>query len=189
MTTYPKRRLFAVLFAAAAALAPPEAGSDLDPAAAASRPGESHRALESLAGDYDLVSTFWSAPGAEPEISRLPASRRVILGGRALRLDVGPDAGGFVGTGLMGHDNQTGRTWYVWTDTSTTGLSLLDGTVDARGAGTLEGETPTPFGRSPLRVEIRHEGDVEIHDYYLPHPGGEAAFRMLELRYRRLSSS
>ncbi len=158
--------------------------TEANPYEAARTPGAEHRTLDALAGTFELTSTFWTDPAARPETSTLPARRELILGGRVLRLEVGPDAGGFLGSGLMGFDNATGAFWYAWTDTSTTGLSHLTGTLDARGAGTLEGMTPTPFGPTPLRVEIRFEGADEVHDYFVSDSSG-AELRMLALRYRR----
>lgn len=150
-------------------------------------PGTGHETLARLAGSYDLTATFWPEPGAAPEVSQLPSRRELILGGRALRLEVGPDADGFRGSGLMGFDNVAESFWYVWTDTSTTGMSSLTGRLGAAGSGTLEGETPTPFGAAPLRVEIRFDGVEEVHEHYVPNgSGGE--HRMLELRYRRTGS-
>ena len=143
-----------------------------------------HETLAALAGDFVLTSTFWPEPGAPPEISELPARREPALDGRALRVDVGPDAGGFLGSGLMGFDDHDGRYWYVWTDTSAHGVATLRGDLDALGSGSFEGVTPTPYGPTPLRVEIRFDGAEEVHDYFVPgRSGGEV--RMLELRYRR----
>lgn len=163
-----------------ALLSPPAAPAD-------NALGDGHATLATLAGAFELTASFWPDPTAPPEVSELPARRQLILGGRALSLEVGPDAGGFRGSGLMGFDNQAGSFWYVWTDTSTTGLSSLTGTLDAGGAGTLEGVTPTPFGPAALRVEIRFEGSEEIHDHYVPGPDGEV--RLLELRYRRAGTA
>lgn len=152
---------------------------------AARTPGAGHETLASLAGEFELTATFWPAPGAPAEVSTLPARRELALDGRVLRLEVGPDAGGFRGSGLMGYDNVAGAFWYVWTDTSTTGLTSLEGKLDGAGTGTLAGPTATPFGPAPLRVESRFEGGVEVHDHFVPdQAGGE--HRMLELRYRRL---
>ena len=146
--------------------------------------GSESQLLAALAGEYRLTSTFWPEPGGEPMVSELPARRELILGGRALRLEVGPDPRGFVGAGLSGYDRAGERFWYAWTDSSTSGVAILYGRLDAAGSGSFEGHTPTPGGPVPLRVQIRRDGAAEIHDYFSPAPdGGE--LRWLELRYER----
>ena len=187
MTVHSRARLLVVVAGAVGMLcaAQARAGTEPNPWELARTPGEGHATLAELAGDFELTATFWPEPGASADVSILPARRELLLGGRALRLEVGPDPGGFRGHGLMGFDNVDGAFWYVWTDTSTTGLTRLSGRLDGGGSGLLEGPTPTPFGAVPLRVEIRFEGGVEIHDHYVPAAdGGE--HRMLELRYRRV---
>ncbi|MDX1503544.1 MAG: DUF1579 family protein [Thermoanaerobaculia bacterium] len=150
----------------------------------AATPGPAHRLLAALAGDYRLTATHWLDPAGEPEVSVLPARRELVLGGRALRLEVGPDEGGFAGTGLTGYDNATRQFWYTWADTSSTGLAILRGTLDASGSGRFEGEDPTPEGPAPLVVQVRREGETEVHDYFSPGPDGRPV-RWLELRYER----
>lgn len=141
-----------------------------------------HALLAGLAGQYTLTARFWPDPRSEPVESQLPARRSLILEGRVLQIEVGPDARGFRGTGLMGYDEGEERFWYVWTDTSTTGVSFLEGSLDPSGAGRLEGSRPTPGGRAPLRIQIRRRGLSEVHEYRTPaEPDGEV--RYLELRY------
>ncbi len=173
-------------FILVASVSCPQARADEQPSSfeRARTPGAGHATLASLAGSYTLTATFWAEPAAAPQVSELPARRELILGGRALRLEVGPSARGFLGTGLMGFDNVDDSFWYVWTDTSTTGVSSLDGRLGKRGEGILEGQTPTPSGATPLRVEIRFDGAIEIHDHYVS-DGGGGEHRMLELRYQR----
>lgn len=206
MTTPPTRRphtppgLLAAFFAvawlapvaAALAAAAPAAAGEPDPATAdtayqayvrARTPGAEHELLAGLAGELELTSRFWLDPAGEPELSVLPARRRMILDGRVLELEAGPDAGGFRGRGMMGFDNTTGRYWYVWTDTSATGVATLTGELAEDGSGELSGMRPTAFGPAPLRIEIRREGGVEVHDYFEPGAGG-GEVRFLELRYQ-----
>ena len=151
-------------------------------AAAARAPSAEHAVLVRLAGEYTLTARFRPAPGDEPIVSHLPARRSLILDGRVLWLEVGPDSWGFRGTGLMGYDVAERRFWYVWTDTSTTGIASLQGSLELDGAGRFEGTRPTPEGPTPLRVEIRREGRGEAHDYFVPAGRGDE-HRYLELRY------
>lgn len=149
---------------------------------AAMTPGSQHATLCTRTGDYRLTSRFWYAPGSDPETSRLPATRESILGGRVIRLEVGPDARGFRGSGMSGFDNTTREHWYVWTDNLTTGVATLRGTLDADGTGSLRGTRPTPYGPAPVEIVIELDGDAEIHTYYGPSGHGGRA-RFMELRY------
>lgn len=141
--------------------------------------------LAALVGEFDLTSTFWPTPDGPPQVSHLPARRSLALDGRVLEIDVGPSARGFTGTGLLGWDGLEERFWYTWVDTSSSGVAHLHGERRADGSGRFEGQTPTPGGYFPLRVEIRREGGVEIHDYFGPSADGRE-YRWLELRYSRV---
>lgn len=158
------------------------------------RSPRTERQIAEREGEFELLSTFWPAPGAEPIVTRQRARRSLILNGRVLRLDVVPlaadfddlrpgqalPATGFFGTGLEGYDESTGESWYVWTDTSATGVAVLTGRSSSDG-GTYRGTTPTASGPKALRVEVRRDGRKEIHTYHLGE--GESAHEMLELRY------
>ncbi len=174
-----KKSLSAVLavglIGTAAVLAAGEGGND-------GITGKDARAtLAARAGEYRLTVKFWPVPDGEPQVSTLDTRRRMILKGRVLQSEVGPDGSGFEGTGMTGFDEATGRFWYVWTDTSSGGVSVLEGTLHDRG-GTLEGTQSTPRGPSPLRVEIRREGSREVHDYWVPGEDGRTV-RSLELTF------
>lgn len=152
-----------------------------------------HDLLAARVGDFQLTSTFWPAPDAQAVVTRQRARRSLILGNRVLQLEVipigahfaGADetsrlAEGFFGTGLEGYDESTDTWWYVWTDTSTTGVAVLHGSGPVAG-GSYLGTTPTPAGPQPLRVEIAEDGADEVHTYWLGE--GDSTHRMLELRY------
>lgn len=164
-----------------------ESQSELAAFLAAGTPGPEHRALADLVGELALEARFWATreqSESAPELTRQRARRRLILDGRVLELSVGSiEQDGFAGHGLLGFDRRTGEHWYAWTDTTTTGLERYRGRLEADGSGWLEGARETPAGRERVRVEIRLEEGVEIHDYFA-RPDGEKPWRFLELRYR-----
>ncbi len=47
-------------------------------------PGEEHKRLEGLVGNWDMEVKIWSQPGAEPTVFKGKSTNKMILGGRFL---------------------------------------------------------------------------------------------------------
>ncbi|WP_298017279.1 DUF1579 family protein [Parasphingopyxis sp.] len=151
---------------------------------------QQHDHLAAMAGRYTLSSTVWFSPDVDPVDTELAATRSIVLGGRVLELHVEGLAevnDAFEGRGFTGYDTSLQQHWYVWMDTTGTGVATLHGRLAADGTGQLEGSvTNRIVGQStPLRVQIHREGNAEIHDYFSPDMGGEEA-RWMRLVYRPL---
>lgn len=147
-----------------------------------------HGALAAMAGHYSLRSTVWFSPEADPVATELTATRSVVLAGRVLELQVEGLAEAnepFEGRGFTGYDTSLGQHWYVWMDTTGTGVAVLYGRLAADGTGQLVGSVTNRIaGQStPLRIQIRRDGNAEIHDYFSPNVEGEEG-RWMQLVYR-----
>lgn len=97
--------------------------------ASLSQPGPSHKLLDIFVGEWDTRISFWSAPKADPQISRGTSSIRWIVGNRFLQEDfrgrvVDED---LQGLGLMGFDNGSRQFKTVWIDSLNTALAVSYG--------------------------------------------------------------
>lgn len=150
---------------------------------------QEHAHLSEMAGAYSLRSRLWFSPNSEPVVTNLAARRLMGLQGRVLQLDVEGSSESdypFEGRGFTGFDRALGSHWYIWMDTTSTGVATLYGTLATDGTGHLNGRVTNrqPDNSTPLRIEIRREGNSEIHDYYSPDASG-IEWRWMELTYLR----
>ena len=92
-------------------------------------PGERHKHLESLAGDWDTRTKSWMDPDQPPMESKGSCEQKMVLGGRFLRAKcIGEVMGSeFTGIGVTGFDNHTKKYQETWMDSMGTGLYYLEG--------------------------------------------------------------
>ncbi len=136
----------AILVAVAVPLVAQE-GQDIPPEAMkAMMPGEHHKHLETLAGEYNMSGKAWMVPGAEPTEFTGTRTAKMILGGRFLEEKVDSQFMGmpFEGRGLFAYDNVAERYIYTWVDNMGTTVTSAYGNCSADGVWTLEGEHIDP---------------------------------------------
>lgn len=148
-----------------------------------------HSALRDMEGVYSLKSRLWLSPNDDPIVTHLAAKRSISLNGYVLDLTVNgrsESAYEFEGRGFTGFDTSTSQHWYVWMDTTSTGIATLHGTLSEDGSGTLYGSVTgrRPGISTPLRIEVRRDGSSEIHDYFSPGDDGKE-WQWLELTYQK----
>jgi len=102
---------------------------------AAATPGPAHKALESLAGDWNAEGKCWASPDGSPTTSKGVSKVHWVLGGRFLQEDFSGEYMGksFRGMGLTGYDNLKKKYVSSWVDDMSTGLFTTEGTADAAG--------------------------------------------------------
>ena len=107
--------------------------ADMEAYTAAGMPGENHRRLDQLIGEWDGVFKIWMAPDTEPMISRGTVTREWILGGRYVQetVEATSDWGTFTGMGIIGYDNVDGQYEVAWIDSMSTGIYTETGFYDA----------------------------------------------------------
>ncbi len=107
---------------------PPEMQACID----AGTPGEAHRRLDVLVGQWNAEYTIWMAPDQPPMISRGTVTRDWVLGGRFVResVEATSDWGTFNGTGYLGYSNIDGVYQNVWLDSMSTGVYLETATLN-----------------------------------------------------------
>ena len=137
----------AILAALAAPLIAQESGGMPPEAIKAMTPGEHHKHLEMLAGEYTMLGKAWMAPGEEPSEFTGTRTAEMILGGRYLRETVDSEFMGwpYEGFGLFAYDNTAERYIYTWVDNMATTVTTAYGNCSADGTWTLEGEHIDPM--------------------------------------------
>ncbi len=108
-----------------------------------SKLNENHKLLSSLDGNWDYTIKFWMNPdpSAKPQESKGTATRKSIMGGRYVTMDVSgkmqmPGEDGkpkdvmFKGMGMEGYDNVKKKFVASWIDNMGTGIEFSEGTYD-----------------------------------------------------------
>jgi hypothetical protein len=205
MSTFPSRTLAAACLAGfgliALADAPRAQTAEGVPAAARlAMPGDEHRWLEPLIGDWTVEMLVYPGPGAEPIVSNeVTATRQWTLDGRYLREELRGTVFGQPAArdGVLGYNRLDGRFEWVTVDTFEPGQMIYVGRDDASPEGfSMYGESteaamgPEPTGR---KRELRFEFDIDGPDYnvqriYARFPGQEE-FLFVEQRFTRRASN
>jgi hypothetical protein len=144
-------------------------------------PGQPHKHLAALAGDWTYDAKFWVAPGAPPMEMKGTAKRTMIMGGRFLQDDVaGPAQGGmppFQGFGLTGYDNHLKKYVATWVDSMTTSIMQSTGEASADGKTiTMHHEDFDPMVNQKVKARdvTRITGpDTNITEFYKTTPDGK----------------
>lgn len=99
---------------------------------AAGTPGENHKHLEALIGEWEGVFRLWMEPGAEPMESVGTIKRDWILDGRYVREQVHATSNGmeFEGVGYIGYNNTDGQYEIVWMDNMSTAIYFWTGSYN-----------------------------------------------------------
>jgi hypothetical protein len=95
-------------------------------------PGEQHKALARMAGDWTFTNKFWMAPGNPPIESSGTMHAEMLMGGRYVEHTWKGDMMGmaFEGRGTDGYDNLAKQYVSSWVDNMGTGIMYQTGTCD-----------------------------------------------------------
>lgn len=154
----------------------------------AGTPGDAHRKLDVFAGRFDVRTTFWPAPGADPMTMEGTSEARWIMDGRVLEQKFKGSFMGqpFEGTGFSGYDNVKKQYWATWMDSMSTGFFLTHGSVDGN-TWSYSGMMPDPVTgkdvRSDSKVVVK-SADVHTMEMWGPGPDGKM-FKNMEMVYTR----
>jgi hypothetical protein len=152
-------------------------------------PGEPHKLLAKLEGNWTTRSRGWMEPDKPPVESTGACEQRMILGGRYLRQEYAGDMMGqpFTGINLLGYDNQSGKYQSVWLDTMSTALYFFEGTASADGKViTQECSYDDPVrGPSVWRTVTRIKDDNTIDFEMFLTPKGGKEEKMMEMTIAR----
>ena len=164
-----------------------------------SKLNENHKLLSSLDGNWNFAIKTWMNPdpNAKPQESKGTATRKSVMGGRFVMMDVTgkmqmPGEDGkmkdmqFKGMGLEGYDNVKKKFVASWVDNMGTGIEFSEGTYDpATKTLTYTSEVePAPGMKTPIREEIKIADNNHMTlDWFENHGGQEK--KTMEINYTR----
>jgi hypothetical protein len=154
----------------------------------AGTPGEQHRQLAAMAGNWKATVRMWRGPG-EPMVSEAKVTRTMMLDGRVLAEQYEGMMMGepFVGHGMTGYDNARGMYWSTWNDNMSTGIMTSWGKWDDAAKGIVfEATVSDPMNNgAPMKMKSiarQAEDGSETFEMWEPHgPGGELV-RTMEIK-------
>ena len=161
------------------------------------KPGENHKLLGEMAGNWNYKIKFWMAPDAPPNESSGTAVRKAIFGGRYYQLDVKgtmemPGEDGkmqkmqFQGMAIEAYDNVKQKFTSSWIDSMGTGIMMSEGTYDPSSKSltfTSEME-PVPGMKTKVREVITVE-DKDHHKLEWYENRGGTEVKTMEINYTR----
>lgn len=167
----------------------------------ASTPGENHKLLEGMTGDWTYVNKMWHNPdpNAKPEESTGTATVKSMYNGRYFQGDYagsfempGPDGKPqkmeFRGSSLHGYDNMSGKFFGTWIDNMGTGIVVFEGKYDpASKSFTYTGNYDCPMRQCKVSVrEVVKITDKDHHmmEWYETTPGAKEQ-KTMEITYTR----
>ena len=164
-----------------------------------SKLNENHKLLTSLNGNWNYTVKFWMNPdpNAPPQESKGTATRKSIMGGRYVVMDVTgkmqmPGENGkmknvqFKGMGIEGYDNVKKKFVSTWIDNMSTGIMVAEGTYDAATKTftyTSEMEM-IPGVKTPVREEVKIPDNNHMTLEWYQNRGGEEK-KTMEINYTR----
>lgn len=153
-------------------------------------PGEGHKALEPLVGNWDYTVTWWETPDSQPQKSTGTSEVKWIMGGRFLEqtakgMSMGQE---FHGMGIMGYDNMEKEYTGVWIDNMGTGMMESTGSYDPSTKSFTEKGTfscPQEGGEKSYRgVTTLVSADNYTYEMYVTGKDGKES-RVMEIVYTR----
>jgi hypothetical protein len=141
-------------------------------------PGEAHKKLEPLVGDWTFTAKFTMSPDAQPLEMTGDCKRWWIMDGRFVQEDIkGEGAFPFRGLGLNGYDNNLKKYVANWVDSMTTSIISSTGEVDSTGkVFTYQREEFNPMYGQKVKtrdvITIKDNDNHQVEFYTIP-PGGK----------------
>ncbi|HZW10645.1 MAG TPA: DUF1579 domain-containing protein [Phycisphaerales bacterium] len=131
------------------------------------QPGEHHKALEPLIGEWEGTVKMWMTPGAEPMESVGSVTREWAMDGRFVIEHVTGSMEGsddeFRGMGIIGYNTVEHRYESVWIENMATHMSFMNGEMSPDGKTmTFEGDVLDPM--TGQRVHSRYVSDMSDPD-------------------------
>jgi hypothetical protein len=167
----------------------PEQMAEMEAYMKAGTPGEPHKALASTAGNYDAQVKSWHEPGGPAMEEKGTVTRAMTLDGRVLIEEFQGSMMGmpFIGRGMMGYDNVTGKYWSTWNDNMSTGLMVSEGTCDAQQACKWSGSWNDPVKKAPITARMMSrwtDPKTQIFEMHAPGRDGKE-MKMMEITYKK----
>ena len=153
------------------------------------KPGPEHDVLKMDVGTWDAVVEFVMAPGAPPMTSKGVEVNTLGCGGMCLISDFKGEAAGapFEGHGVMTWDMGKKKYTGSWTDSMSTGLSIMESAYDPaakKWTGSMEGPDMTGKVMKTRNVVDVKDANNRVMTAYAPGPDGKE-MQVLKITYTR----
>ncbi len=153
-------------------------------------PGAAHKALEAVAGSWDVKTKMWMDPSAPAQESTGTSENKMILGGRFLEQRYAGTMMGqpFNGIGVTGYDNYKTKVVATWIDSMNTGIMTMQGTWDkTMKVLTSYGTMDDVVAKKPLKMKtVVTIVDADHHTYDSWHTGPDGKWAQdLHIEYAR----
>jgi hypothetical protein len=164
-----------------------------------SKLNENHKLLSAMNGNWNFDIKMWMNPdpNAKPQESKGSATRKDVMGGRYVMMDVTgkmqmPGADGkmkdvqFKGMGVEGYDNAKKKFVSSWIDNMGTGIQFSEGTYDpATKTFTYTSEIEMmPGMKTPVREVIKVPDNNHMALEWYENRGGQEK-KTMEIAYTR----
>lgn len=151
-------------------------------------PGEPHKFLARLEGDWNFKNTMWMDPSAPPMESQGESKKTMILGGRYLQEESSGEMMGemFHGQGVTGYDNTTEKFVSTWIDNMATGILVSHGQRDGDSL-TLHGEMKDPMSGQMMKLRMVTrivDQDHHVFEYFMS-IGDSPEMKQMVIEYER----
>lgn len=152
-------------------------------------PGDPHKLLAKLEGNWKTRSKGWMEPDKPPMESSGTAEQKMILGGRYLRQEYAGDMAGtpYTGINILGYNNHTKKYESVWIDTMGTGVFYFVGTASKDGRTITQKCTYDDPVRGPAVwrtvTRIKDDNTIEFEMFLIPK--GKKEEKMMEMTISR----
>lgn len=157
---------------------------------AAGTPGQAHKALEPLVGNWSAVVKCWTAPDAPPTVTKATAKATWVMKGRFVQEEFAGEFMGkpFRGLGFTGYDNMKQKYNNVWIDDLHTSVFATEGAAGSDPkAITFTGKMDCPMTdekdlptKQILHIVSRDKRVLEMYD-----PTKGNSFKSMEITYTR----
>ena len=156
--------------------------------AEAMEPGDHHRFLAHMEGEWEFTNTLWMDPSQPPTVTEGWSEKKMIMGGRYLSDTMRGEVMGqsFDGHAVTGYDNTSSEFVGTWIDSMSTSITMLKGQRDGN-ALTLQGEYIDPMSKQAMKIRAVTrvvDEDHHVFDYFMTMPGAPE-FKSMQIEYRR----
>jgi hypothetical protein len=156
------------------------------------QPGEHHRAIGWMEGNWTANASRWDRPGGQAIEFQGDLRTEWVLDGRFLRFEFtsrdDEPARGFRGISFIGYNTVTDEYEGTWMDTTSTQLTHSEGHYhESSGVLTLHGKFADPSTGEEVktRVVAHRESDGRWTWEMFNNPKGEGEFKSLEIVFTR----
>jgi len=156
----------------------------------AATPGDAHKRLECMVGNWDAKITMWYEPGEPPTVSAGTSESKWMLGGRWVQESVTSNFMGmpFSGLGYTGYDNVKKQYVGSWMDNFSTSMMLSTGNADEGGKSwTFSSSMDDPMSGKSMPVTTKvivADNDHHTMEMWGPGPDGKPT-KLMEIAYSR----